>query len=100
MTRAFITAFVVGFVITACSQHSPRAMERLERRCDPVLTEILQVQDLRVLNNQMIHDKKTQHTLTVADIESWKIIENTLGERAAELYEIADKRRCFRTFEG
>ena len=75
-------------------------MERIERRCDPVLTEILQVQDLRVLNNQMIHDKKTQHTLTVADIESWKIIENTLGERAAELYEIADKRRCFRTFEG
>ncbi len=100
MIRVFFTAFIIGFTFSACSQHSVRALERTERRCESVLTEILQVQDLRVLNNQAVHDKKAQHTLTTADIESWKIIENTLAERASELYEIADKRRCFQVFEG
>jgi hypothetical protein len=37
--------------------------------------------------------------LTNDDIESWRTVEDELGSRAAHLYKIADRRKCFTGLE-
>ena len=93
--KSIIYAFVLGFVSTACAQHHTGVTAAKQRRCEPILIEILQVQDLRMINNQALQHKRTEGTLTSDDIESWRVVEEHLGSRANHLYEIAERRKCF-----
>ena len=95
--REVILAFIIGFTVTACAERTVRSggTSALERRCEPVLAEILQIQDLRMLNNQVLSHKRGEGTLTPDDIESWKIVEQELGSRVNHLYTVADRRKCF-----
>ena len=97
--RNIIHAFMLGFVVTGCSQHGPGARAALERRCEPILVEILQVQDLRTINNEVLQHRRAEGTLTQDDIESWRTVEEHLGSRANHLYNIADRRKCFTGIE-
>ena len=95
--REIVLAFIIGFSVTACTERAVRngPNSALERRCEPVLTEILQVQDLRMLNNQALSHKRSEGVLTPDDVESWKIVEQELGSRVNHLYSVADRRKCF-----
>ncbi len=93
--REIIYAFIIGFVMTACSQHHTGMTAAKQRRCEPVLIEILQVQDLRALNNHALQHKRAEGTLTDEDAESWRVVEHELGSRAAHLYKVAERRKCF-----
>jgi hypothetical protein len=97
--RTIIHAFIVGFVSTGCAHHGATSSAALERRCAPILDEILQVQDLRTINNSALRHKRSEGTLTNDDIESWRTVEDELGSRAAHLYKIADRRKCFTGLE-
>ena len=94
--REVILAFIIGFAVTACTERAVRSggTSALERRCEPVLTEILQIQDLRMLNNQVLNHKRVDGVLTPDDVESWKIVEEELGSRVNHLYNVADRRKC------
>ena len=93
--REIIYAFIIGFMMTACSQHHTGMTAAKQRRCEPVLIEILQVQDLRALNNHALQHKRAEGVLTPDDVESWKTVEEELGSRVNHLYNVADRRKCF-----
>ena len=95
--RQVILAFIIGFTVTACTERAVRngGTSALERRCEPVLAEILQIQDLRLLNNHALNHKRAEGVLTPDDVESWKTVEEELGSRVNHLYNVADRRKCF-----
>lgn len=95
---------VVWFVmclamVSGCLHKTGMPSEALERRCGPILEQILQVQDLRALNNLSLESSRASGTLTDEIITEWRMLENELASRANELYVKAERKRCFRGVE-
>lgn len=96
----FIFFILFALATTGCAPKAIAPPDALMRRCAPILEEILQVQDLRSLNNLALQSKRQEGALTDEIVADWRALENELGGRANQLYAKAERKRCFRVVEN
>ena len=96
--RFLYLVLCVGLV-SGCMHKTGTPSAALQKRCAPILEEILQVQDLRALNNLALQSKRRSGMLTDEITTEWRMLENDLATRANELYAKAERKRCFRGLE-
>jgi hypothetical protein len=89
-------AMVCVIFFAACSCHPKHPSDALVARCSPVLTEIIEVQDLRGLNSFSLQQERERNELTAESASEYRDTEVRLASRVNKLYAVARRLDCFR----